>query len=326
MNADLAIVGAGAIGSRHLQALALLDGARRVHVVDPSRDALGIARTRWQQIEGHDRHEVVWHASMAELEAPLAVAVIATSAPVRLEALRGLLERVEVDHVVLEKVLFQRKAEYTAAADLLSGTRTRAWVNTPRRLWPGYRSARECFAADRTVSLRVCAFDRQGLGTTAIHFLDTLAYLGGRLDFRLSGDFLQIARRKSRRAGYVEYSGTLFGYNATGGAFEFRSHEIAGAPVFVDIVSDERRLTIDETAGRARYADEQTGWEWRDREFVATLQSRLTHDVVNDLEAVGRCELPSLTDAAVLHLAIHDAIVSGHERLTGERLEAVPIT
>ena len=54
MNIDsiphIAIIGAGEIGSRHLQGLALIDRRIDVSVVDPSHSSLKLAKTRFQEI------------------------------------------------------------------------------------------------------------------------------------------------------------------------------------------------------------------------------------------------------------------------------------
>ena len=53
MNDDfysIAVIGAGEVGSRHLQALALLKRPVKIFVVDPSNESLRIAKERFQQV------------------------------------------------------------------------------------------------------------------------------------------------------------------------------------------------------------------------------------------------------------------------------------
>ena len=122
----LAIIGGGQIGSRHLQALAQLDRAAIVHVVDPNPASLATSRSRFEEARPHGSAvDLSMHESFGALPPALDVAIIATSADVRLEVLRQLLEITHVKYLILEKVLFQREREVKEAARLLSATSTK---------------------------------------------------------------------------------------------------------------------------------------------------------------------------------------------------------
>jgi ubiquinone/menaquinone biosynthesis C-methylase UbiE len=47
---NIAVVGAGQIGSRHLQALSLIDREARLQIVDPSSQSLATAKERFETV------------------------------------------------------------------------------------------------------------------------------------------------------------------------------------------------------------------------------------------------------------------------------------
>jgi predicted dehydrogenase len=48
---SIVIIGAGQLGSRHLQALRLIDEPIRIQVVDPSHESLKVAEERFNQVK-----------------------------------------------------------------------------------------------------------------------------------------------------------------------------------------------------------------------------------------------------------------------------------
>src|SRR5688500_4752859 len=110
---QIALIGAGQLGSRHLQALALLGRPARVTVVDPVESSLAAAKERFEQVAKGDV-EAVFTRSFANLPKHVDGAVVATGADRRRKAIEDLLQQSTVGVALLEKVLFQRVEDYAA--------------------------------------------------------------------------------------------------------------------------------------------------------------------------------------------------------------------
>ena len=110
----VAVIGVGQLGSRHLQGLARVESVGRLIGVEPSADSLAVARERLADVrtEAGDPIELV--GSVADLPDRLDYVVVATSADVRRTVIEELLDGREVEHLLLEKVLFQRLADFDA--------------------------------------------------------------------------------------------------------------------------------------------------------------------------------------------------------------------
>jgi saccharopine dehydrogenase-like NADP-dependent oxidoreductase len=52
------LVGAGQLGSRHLQGLARSENILEIHIVDPSEKNLEISISRFQEIDGYNKHVI----------------------------------------------------------------------------------------------------------------------------------------------------------------------------------------------------------------------------------------------------------------------------
>src|SRR5438105_962294 len=106
----VAVIGVGRIGLRHLQGVMSV-GDAEIWVVDPSSDALTRARAEFTGVAEH-RVPPTFATDVRDLPASIDVAIVATSADIRRAMVEDLLHGRDVRHIVLEKVLFQRLADY----------------------------------------------------------------------------------------------------------------------------------------------------------------------------------------------------------------------
>ena len=80
---NIAIIGAGNLGSRHLQALALIDFPINIDVTDLSKESLKTAKKRWEEMPANDLiKQIQFVNSIDELSANLDVVIIATIAKI----------------------------------------------------------------------------------------------------------------------------------------------------------------------------------------------------------------------------------------------------
>ena len=110
---NLVVIGAGQLGSRHLQALAKVSFPVKIEVVDPFAESLEIARARFDEMPSNSNiYGINFYSSISELSKKIDLAIIATTADIRAEIIHALIEHCDVKNLVLEKVLFQQPDEY----------------------------------------------------------------------------------------------------------------------------------------------------------------------------------------------------------------------
>lgn len=279
---SIAVVGAGQIGSRHLQSLAQLDRPARIIVVEPSRTMRAVARERYEAVAGRPSEDIQYLDSLQAIGGDLDLAIVATAADVRRDVIEKLLQHVAVRYLLLEKVLFQRIADYAVVGELLERRDVSAWVNCSQRLWPFFLAARAEYPASGPLELMVKG-SNWGLGCNAIHNLDFLSYLAGSEKISLSAE-LDEGVIEAKRPGFIEFTGTLVAEDALGNRVTQASLRSGERPLTMEIRSGEQRRVCDLT--------------------TVPRQSDLTYAIVQSLLTSGQCELPAYAQSAALHVAM----------------------
>ena len=323
---NIAVIGAGQLGSRHLQALAKLDRAAHVYVIDPVPASLERAGERFAEVaRDGTRVELSLADELRALPPVLDVVIVATNADHRAAVVRELLGHSRVQSVVLEKVLFQRDAEYAEIADRFAATSTNAWVNCPRRMWAGYQSLRDELRGQGPLAYRVQGAG-WGLACNGIHFIDHAAFLTERHDLHITSADLQAGVAPSRRPGYVEFLGTVNGEFGDGSRIQLSCPSESVEPITLEITTSARQYTIREGLSNI-------GWtSITEPENAGTIpleplyQSQLSHLVVQDLLEQGDCPLTPYAESARLHRPLLDAFLTHYRTHVAPGAETCPIT
>ncbi len=320
---NIAIIGAGQLGSRHLQGLKLAQLPMHIEIVDNSEKSLETARERYDQIEANPLvKEIKYLGSLDDLAPELDLVIIATGSAPRRAILEDLLAKKTVKNLLLEKVLFPRVQDYQAVDELLAGKglTARTWVNCTRRTFEGYKKLREELRDKAPLQYEKTGSD-WGLGCNSIHFIDHFAFLTDDKNIPaldLSG--LDKKIYDSKRTGYVEFTGTVSGVTNNGNIFVLKSGEKAGIPQSIVISHGDNRYDIDEVNDKIL----KNGNLWSN--IGMKYQSALTHIVAEQILLENRCDLAGYTESAHLHLAFLRPLVQFYNSLTGKDGDYCPIT
>lgn len=296
---NIAVIGAGQLGSRHLQGLAKLSRPCNIHIVDPFDSSIAIAKGRISEVGTNcNIREIFGHALPSTLPEVIDLAVIATTSDVRLLAMEALCASRSVKNLVLEKVLFQRFNEYEIAAQLIRRNSIKCWVNCPRRIYPVYGQLKTFFSDDPVKHMDINGGD-WGLGCNGIHFLDLLAFLSeGKNIFSLSCDGLDAERRVSKRPGFVEFTGVLRGKYGEASLSLTSTHN-SRAKHLITLRGERKSVVIDEAGGGLWQLDENGN---RRVDFSLPYQSQLTGLVAESILFEGKCGLTPYEESAEMHL------------------------
>jgi len=299
------IIGAGQLGSRHLQALRAVKTPLEIRVIDPSAASLRTARDRYETVPSGQTHKISFSTGFERSE-DTDLAIVATNSNVRAQALDKLFEHGACRMLVLEKLLFDQREDYARVGQMLARQGARAWVNCPMRVMPAYEQIRAELGAG-PVLYRVCG-SQFGLVTNAIHYIDHAVHLSGCHDFALDVTGLATAPIPSKRAGFLELNGTLLARLADGSRCEVSCHPDGTAPVVVEIFTPEHRYVVRESEGKLWHAAQASQWRWTERAAVIPYQSQLTTGVVEALIATGECGLTPFATSARIHLQLLDPL------------------
>jgi len=315
---NVILLGAGQIGSRHLQGLAKLQIPTSVWVVDPSSRSLSVAKQRLEEVKALGMVAGVRYCkSVAEVDGFFDLAIVATTADIRVRVFKELLFKSKVANVVFEKVLAQSLGELNDLSSLEHAYGFNAWVNCPNRTMNSYRAISSLFGSEERIFYGVQG-GAWGLASNAIHYLDYLSFLTGETDFKADVTSLDDSYFASKRKGFIEFSGVFRGVYPGGSEMTLFSRRDSLAPVVHVILGSKARAVIDEKAEIVRIATEEDDWQWQeDRQFKIDFQSELTAHVAEMILSERGSDLPTLTES----IKIHNCMLSGFLKYL-ERVDA----
>ena len=236
----VAIIGAGQLGSRHLQAMALTDIPLSLEVVDPSQESLDTAETRYREVPINPLIEGInFYKKISDLNSNLDIAIIATTSKMRRAVIEQLLEEKSVKYLILEKFLFPDLKDYDTVQKLLLKHKVKAWVNCGRRSVSFYRDLKKIFQSEKNFDMTVSG-TKWGLGCNSIHFLDIYAFMSNQNRFETDREYLDKNLIDSKRSGYIEFTGTLRIKSSKGVLLlvSYANKDGGGRPVIITLQSE----------------------------------------------------------------------------------------
>lgn len=322
----IALIGAGQLGSRHLQALAKINIPVILQVVDPNKDSLKVARERYLEIPDNDNIEHIdFLTEIDGLNADIDLCIIATNADVRFKVFQELASKKKVSYIVFEKIVFQSEKQFEDAKILINQNDISCWVNFPRRIYPIYQELKKNFNEKENVEFHVSGGD-WGLACNGIHFIDLLSFLADDSIYKLDVSELEPKIWPSKRAGFIELTGRLTGIFSGGSQIILESLSNSRMPTSLSINASHVKIDIDEIQGLGRMVRRDNNWKEKLFDFEIPFQSELTHLVAKEILETGMCKLTNFDESHVLHVPYLDAIKKHLGSIEKRKYDCCPIT
>ena len=143
-----------------------------------------------------------------------------------------------------------------------------------------------------------------GLGCNGIHLLDLFAFLTRTTNITLSNNLIDKDIIKSKREGYIEFTGTIKG-ETDKHSFQMTSFAENTSPVQIIINTPTVKYHIEEGENPKVWTSKyENKWSWEEETFVIPFQSQLTNLVVDEILSSGNCLLTTYTESSHLHLLL----------------------
>lgn len=319
------LIGAGQLGSRHLQGLLKLKEKQTIFVLDPSAQSLTLAKQRSEEID--HKHEVRYVEEWDSLPSELDLTIIATNSNIREQLTTQLLEGFSVRYLILEKVLFQQIGSYERIGKLIKRKNVKVWVNHPRRMFDHYRDIQQTIQASNEPIIFNLVGGNWGLGCNGLHFIDFFTYLTKSEIEEIDTDWLDNIIYDSKRQGYIEFTGTLKGRTKNNDYFTICSFQGETSPVTMTISSTSNRWLIQEGASsRIFYLSKDDNFRGNETWFNMDFQSSLTTKLVLDIFNTGSCYLPTYEEASCSHVQFIEVLLKKYNMITDLNTTICPIT
>ena len=294
---DIAIIGVGALGKRHLESVLKSSWPMDVYCVDVNSHALdGFALE-----DSLGNKKLHFCTNVSRLPPRLDWVLFAMSSAGRREMFDAIISKTATSYIVFEKVLFQREVDYEHVAAKLPDLGIKAWVNCARRVQDCYRQLKEEMSKSREFEVHVSGGE-WGLACNGIHMLDLVEFLSGDPSTEVAELNLEDVIVDSKRKGYKEVYGAIVGRSGRCRNFTITCYRESRLPVRVDIVSDRSRIQVEEGRGAMTVTAVDKQFAPEEQPFKLKYQSQLTQEVLESILSTGDCGLPTFADSSRLHL------------------------
>ena len=290
---NIAIIGVGALGHRHLQSMVDLQDDYNIYAVEINEEIIKVLNSEFPKVN--------FITTVEDLPKELEAVVIATNSNVRRLLFEQLINHANVKNIIFEKVLFQKEEDYYFVRDKLNELEIHAWVNCARREWDSYKLLEEELNAYNEMHISAIG-GNWGIGCNAIHILDIIEYLSGNEIEILDISKLENKVVESKRNGYYEFFGTISGTAGRCKNYSITCIEDSDLPFRIEITTEKSRYMIDEANNYLLISNAQSNWQWEKREFKQVYQSQMTGRVIKSILDEGNCNLSDYASSMKLHL------------------------
>lgn len=315
---QVAIIGAGQLGSRHLQGLKTASSPLAITVMDNSDDSLKIAKERYDAVDIIGEKSIQFINAIDKLPKQLDLVIVATGAKPRASIVKSLLEHFSVKYILLEKVLFTQLSDYDEIGSLLKLKNVCCWVNCPRRMFGSYGIINNNLDYTKPIIMEFCGRD-WGLCCNSMHFIDVFMYLTQENNYTINTDAIEHKVYESKRPGYIELYGTLKIKTEKGNELVLSSLLSNNNPAPVEVKNGFNYFSLDEVAGILIKNDKEIKVE-------TPYQSQTTGILADSILRTGYCPLSSYEKSAQYHKVFIKKMLEKYNEITGSDSKILPIT
>ena len=320
----IVLIGAGQLGSRHLQGLAKCKLPISIEVVEKSNSAINTAKERFEEIKNtFSKIDIKFFNDLSHLSNNIDLAIVATNSNVRFQITKKLILTKKVKNLILEKVLFQDPKNYVEFDKLIKIHKINCWVNHSRRMFPFYSLLKKRLLNCKNISFNYFG-GNWGLACNSLHLIDICIFLTNHTDFRLDLSFVEKQILNSKRDGFIEFNGTLNGILGNH-FFSFSSLDFTSKCYFTIDTKDEK-IIIDEESNHCEIINKSTNEKTIIDKKIVYFQSELSNLFCESILKNKGCPLPTYSESMKSHQIFIKDFINIISQITNKKTKVCPIT
>jgi hypothetical protein len=320
----IVIIGAGQLGSRHLQGVLRSNITASIEVVDPNAQSIKNAILRSNEINfDKNKLKATFYQNLNEISEFIDLCIIASTADKRFGIIKAVLTISKVQNMILEKVLFQNLSEYNVIDKLLNINGVRTWINCPRRIIKEYQDIKSQIDQEEIISMKVIGTN-WGLACNSIHFLDLFNYFteSSLFSFNSSGLNKIIP---AKREGFYELLGTLTIKDKMGSNLFIQSNDSEINNFDISITTKNKLYNIKESIGEVEIFNIQENKKEK-KYFQMPYQSQITGIIIEEILLKGSSGLTPYSVSSLLHIQLLTSFSDIFKQIHGNEINHCPIT
>ena len=294
---NILVLGLGALGKRHLSSI--LNSKMELDVYCYDINPCALDNFEWENLYGNKTINMV--SNFKEIPNDIDFALFSMTANGRREMFDKLIASARVRYILFEKVLFQRIDDYQHVKMILRDRGIKAWVNCARRQMDCYQELGKILSDAKEMYITVSGGE-WGLACNAIHELDLVSFLSQSNDLRIESLDLLPGVFESKRRGYKEVYGSIYGSCGKCKKFIISCMKDTDVPDIVSIESDIGNFLVFESKHKVITMSKDQEYNIYEKEFVIPYQSEMTQYVLEDILNNGESRLTEYEDSSKIHI------------------------
>ena len=322
---NIVVIGAGKVGSRHVQALSKVRNDVYIHVVDPDQKALDRSKKFFlSNQQNRNINRISFYLEINKLNMPIHTAIISTNSEIRRQVIEQLISTNNIKYLVLEKIAFQNIEDFDFIIQLLKDKSIQGFVNCPRRMLPDYQKLRKTLKQEKQINFSYND-THWDFASNSIHMLDLFSFLVGNNNISVEDISLKKKIYKSKRNGFLDFKGSLL-FSTNGGdklfISDFEGSKSLGA---VRIEGKDFTYIIFENDSKVFSFEKKESLLFTQGSFLFLKQSELTNIIIENLIDKDDVDLTRIEESYHFHKLILN-IFSQHIKKNFPNLKGCPIT
>lgn len=323
------IIGCGELGSRHLQAVSVLESVSEVCVLDPSDRGLELGQTRLAEVsQRNPKIQYHWLKQIDESSCKGDLIILATQAQGRVALVEELFPQLNYRYCLTEKVVAQSVEEYQLFLKAAEQANMKVWVNCKTRAYKVHQYIKSKLSPEEPIVMTRIA-GNHGLGSNGIHGADLFAFFTGNQSIDSVRQNIDSVIHPSKRGNHVcDLSGHVYGSTGLGDQFQLSFVREHMAPDVITVMSSSGRFIVDHFKRMGMQSLPENNWEWMPLEDMDEnwAVSVMTAAFVNDILEKDECALPTLQQNFIAHEFILNSLYLTFDQLGQIHNGLCPIT
>jgi hypothetical protein len=304
---NIAIIGCGQIGSRHLQALASIKEDATIFLVDSNNQSIDTAKKRFKQVlvPSISGKFIVKVREIDKIQSNIDFAIISTTSSNRAAITRSLLSSSRVKYIIFEKFLFSDRQDYKNIQDLLKAKKVEAWVNQWMSSSNAFQEMNN-WVGDDLQEISVSG-ENWGMACNSVHFIEYFDVITGGKDLKLVDCNIDSKILESKRLGYFELTGSITIESESGVKMNIScdfAKNIGFQKIQMIAGSKSLEATLVDQNFKCNYYDALNGNSFKEQ--VIPYQSEMTGSILEGIYLNESCSLPTYEQSIKHHLLLFD--------------------
>ena len=323
MNSNVAVIGCGQLGRRHIQGLGLSLSEINVHVYDVAKESLNTCAAFAEEIGDYISNLRLSYfddiKTIGNAVSSFDLVIISSTATARPSQIKTLKSYIQSKAWLLEKPICQSPDELDELLDLTKDIAV--WVNHSRRVVPWYQALKSKYFAGQKVNITFAGPDI-GIGCNISQLIDLVNFMTGAIPVSADVSGLSDKWHDSKRQGFKEIDGEITLQFSDGSTMRVVSqNELSGLQISGDFPLTGKTFVIQENKGIVS----QNGKLIEVGQMP--LQSQLTGSLFDQINQQGVSDLTPLSVAADCYRVVISSLLD-HWQSTpeGKNDQVVPLT